>query len=183
MSWERLDSRRYCSYFAFPAKWLKLCNFHKNKNIFQQCVNFVADFSTFATLNLNIWLCVAICSIKQPPILSLSAAYFLYFACQFFAFCVADNNNSCAEFSAVRKFDNYSTAIGNQSISFEHMSKPQDIYSVPKHFSLCYSATGRLYFGFVAFTTNSQIMPSRDLLPFPFQYGKMSVLNLRGVRL
>lgn len=33
----------------------------------------------------------AFCANIQPPILYFSAAYFLCFTCQFFAFCVADN--------------------------------------------------------------------------------------------
>jgi len=70
-----------------------LCNIHKNKNIFQQYVNFVANFSTSAHSNIKIWLYIAIYSMDKPPIISFSAAYFLYFACQFFVFCLADNTD------------------------------------------------------------------------------------------
>lgn len=41
---KRLDDRRYRAHFAVLEKHLKLCNIHKNENIFQQCVNFVAIF-------------------------------------------------------------------------------------------------------------------------------------------
>jgi len=54
-------------------------------------VNFVANFSTSTYNIFEIRLYTAIYSIDKPPIFSISAAYFLCFACQFFVFCVADN--------------------------------------------------------------------------------------------